>query len=929
MDKKNNDIQSQSTRIIIDALQRGGIPVVPVTDEYARRFIREHDRADKAQFRYVGQHLLYSNARRALESIRQEHATPAQWLAMLRKLGGIKQSEDQWTGLSEWLSSCTERTLDKKDIRQYLDKHSIMLHEEHFKEITKTEHFKELQQELDALADSVEENYRQADNEYDAFMDRMKDKYGDEWEYEMSPDESEEESGLLEERDRWDTSGYSAYDIAFDRMCEKYDAYFQEGFHVNRDSLEVYNEADAEHFIADWTIHDMRRECTTQGLDNYHELAFWVEDIQSWNKNDLVHFGEVGNGRCIGWVRFGDTVEKRELTDAELQAQLDAMPGLEAWTVKKGAGLDGADLYFPPGYDASRPFSHILQRKGETTAQYVPYRGAATICHSLKDAVRMYNRLNVPRTEDMKVLVIDEIQSDRHQKGRKNGYRLTEAEMDALKNEYCNISEEKVAYEASLREKYHTNMFGGYVNEDELRTLGDFENRMRAITTSLIDSSKKVERAPFEKNWHELCMKRMLRYAAEEGYDKLVWTTGEQQDIRYNTAKYIDSVRRGVDDDHGRYYQVKLTLNRYETNLHTDEKGRITLSSDGWDGQNLTDVFGKDIAEKMLSMQPKTLWETSGVVARKNKMNQFYDRILPDFVNKYGKRWGVSVKPFELTNLSQINEYTDKPFVMHGIDVTPAMKQSVMQGQPMFMKDRKGQVYGWTLDGTIYLTPRGMNAETGIHEYTHLWAEIMRQKDNPAWEHIKSLLRDTPTWQQVIHDRNYRNLRGDDDRIASEVLARTSGRDNTEKLEQAVRQATGRDRSIRGLEQVKQALGKFWSWVGRHIFNIRQARTVTDVTDRILGDLLRGTKPDRQRPEKTGQVTDTQVRMFGQSPYQVPRLRCRIDGEQQLYVDITRKEFDTLQQEKDPQKREQLQQQLIHKYFADRLHPDKKHGFHR
>ena len=32
---------------------------------------------------------------------------------------------------------------------------------------------------------------------------------------------------------------------------------------------------------------------------------------------------------------------------------------------------------------------------------------------------------------------------------------------------------------------------------------------------------QRIPGAPFEKNWHELCMKRMLRYAAENGFDKI------------------------------------------------------------------------------------------------------------------------------------------------------------------------------------------------------------------------------------------------------------------------------------------------------------------------------------------------------------------------------------------------------------------------
>lgn len=914
----------------MDALQRGGIKVVPVTDDFAERFIREHERADKAQFRYVGQHLLYSNAAMALESIKQQRATPTQWLGMLRNAGGIKEGEDRWTGLSEWLLSHPERLLDKQQISEYLNAHAINLQEEHFTEIHKSEHFKELQHELDSLAEAVDENYRQADNEYDSFMTRMTDQYGEDWSYEMTAEEAEEEEQLLEERDKWDTFTQSAHEIAFNQMEEKYGSEFNEAFNLLGSTLEVYDELEASRFIANWTIDERRMECTTQNLDNYHELAFWVENIASWDKTDLVHFGEVGQGRCIGWVRFGDTIEKRKLTDTEIRHKLDAMPGIEAWTCRKGGGLDGADLYFPPGYNSRKPFSYIMQRQGETTANYVPFKGSPYICHSLRDAVRQYNELNVPRTEDTRVLVIDEIQSYRHQKGRKKGYRMTEEELEAHKKHYTDIYERHKEYRSSLQEKYGTDSFAELVNGDEQQKLDNFKAQMKEVYDSLLNDSDRVERAPFEKNWHELCMKRMLRYAAEEGYDKLAWTTGQQQEIRYDTAKYIDVVRRATDDRLGRLYYVKLIQNQYESRFHTNDEGRITGSSDGWDGENVEDVFGKDMAQQIMAMQPETLLQVGGKSTRsKSNINQLYDNILPQFMNRYGKKWGIVVRPLELSNIAEVNGYHDRPFLMHSVDVTPAMKQSVMQGQPMFMKDRSGQVYGWTLDGTIYLTPRGMNAETGIHEYTHLWAEIMRQKDRPAWEHVKFLLRDTPIWKQVTHDRNYRNLRGDENRIASEALARISGRDNTAKLDQVVHQVTSRNRSLRGLEAIKQALGKFWSWVGRHVFNIRQARTITDVTDRILGDLLRGTKPERHRPEKTGQVTDIQFRMFGQHPNQVPRLRCKIDGEQQMYTDITRKEVEALQRERDPQKRAELQHQLVQKYFAYSLHPSDRQSVRR
>ena len=38
-----------------------------------------------------------------------------------------------------------------------------------------------------------------------------------------------------------------------------------------------------------------------------------------------------------------------------------------------------------------------------------------------------------------------------------------------------------------------------------------------------------VARAPWEKSWSQLVMKRMTRYAADNGYDKVAWINGNQQ----------------------------------------------------------------------------------------------------------------------------------------------------------------------------------------------------------------------------------------------------------------------------------------------------------------------------------------------------------------------------------------------------------------
>lgn len=70
-----------------------------------------------------------------------------------------------------------------------------------------------------------------------------------------------------------------------------------------------------------------------------------------------------------------------------------------------------------------------------------------------------------------------------------------------------------------------------------------------------------------------------------------------------------------------------------------------------------------------------------------------------------------------------------------------------------FLQTPDGTVYGWTIGGKIFLTEQGVNAETPIHEYTHLWANAMRRNNEQGWESVKDLLRGTPMWDEVLADK--------------------------------------------------------------------------------------------------------------------------------------------------------------------------------
>src|SRR6266851_3647615 len=78
------------------------------------------------------------------------------------------------------------------------------------------------------------------------------------------------------------------------------------------------------------------------------------------------------------------------------------------------------------------------------------------------------------------------------------------------------------------------------------------------------ESPSGVPNAPFHQNWHELAMKRMLREAAEKGYDRLAWTTGKQQTDLYSLARHFESLEYEPDTN-------TLVINEHNGKTHRED----------------------------------------------------------------------------------------------------------------------------------------------------------------------------------------------------------------------------------------------------------------------------------------------------------------------------------------------------------------------
>lgn len=108
-----------------------------------------------------------------------------------------------------------------------------------------------------------------------------------------------------------------------------------------------------------------------------------------------------------------------------------------------------------------------------------------------------------------------------------------------------------------------------------------------------------ITEGPYVTNtnsWTKLGLKIALQQAVKEGADKIAWTTGEQQNKRYDLSKQVDAVTYEKNDD-GTYNVDGIKNNRsvsYKEDVQADQ---------------LESMLGKDVAERIINDEGDTYFD--------------------------------------------------------------------------------------------------------------------------------------------------------------------------------------------------------------------------------------------------------------------------------------------------------------------------------
>jgi hypothetical protein len=188
-------------------------------------------------------------------------------------------------------------------------------------------------------------------------------------------------------------------------------------------------------------------------------------------------------------------------------------------------------------------------------------------------------------------------------------------------------------YRSAVEEAFAKQSRLGHAIE-KVETAQREEEEARAELSKL--NRNAVPDAPFKSDWQELVIKRLLRHAAENGYDSMSWVTGEQTAERYDLSKQISEI--GYDTDG----QVLRAF---------DHHGHEVITKRGIAPDSLADYVGKEPAKKLLETPPVAGIHTLKGVDLKvggEWAKNLYDRAIVNFLNKYAKKWGAKVETTEL-----------------------------------------------------------------------------------------------------------------------------------------------------------------------------------------------------------------------------------------------------------------------------------------
>ena len=279
--------------------------------------------------------------------------------------------------------------------------------------------------------------------------------------------------------------------------------------------------------------------------------------------------------------------------------------------------------------------------------------------------------------------------------------------------------------------------------------------------------------------------------------------------------------------DEENYYKLLVDFRVYDKHGEYAPQGPVTTDMpEDW-AARLEKALGSRVKEQR---KMERLLEDSGVLAKaeavmkQTPLEGALRKVMLERLNdalRNGPKGGKN-KVADPVHLMKASEFQAKlrELSMANMDQSDEAKFSEM------FRTQKGHIYGFSYRGEIYLAENMFNAHTPAHEFVHVWTKVAQQFAPELWAKGVKLLKKTAEWDNVLTDPFYWNIHGNDDAVASEVMARMVGY----RVEEMVREVTDPKQKAlteKGLgEKIREWAKALWTKV-RSLFDAPDGKPLT------------------------------------------------------------------------------------------------------
>ena len=301
--------------------------------------------------------------------------------------------------------------------------------------------------------------------------------------------------------------------------------------------------------------------------------------------------------------------------------------------------------------------------------------------------------------DGMSGTLIDEAQSDMHQKGREKGYKGSSKEIEEKRLEHGLASADFQEHASSIR------AFGAYEGFNELlndMTLGDDDLFFKRLAKKISENNKKypqnaiaypeteseiakikevisegrkvreladeqekleygIPDAPFKKDWYHVAIRRAIKDAIDNGKDRVYLPTGEALANRYNYANAVDQIAYTERDDGKFNIAFKDFDGRWHNSIGNQSFSNLKPG-------DLDSILGKEMAKKIREGYKDSedvpenvrgsgysnLIENQSIDVGGKGFKKYYDETYPNFMkkeaNEFGAKTGYTKIPTPVTS---------------------------------------------------------------------------------------------------------------------------------------------------------------------------------------------------------------------------------------------------------------------------------------